>query len=272
MNCYIYGFKTFAKLPKINGLSAVIITFNEERNIGRCLASLTDVADEIVVVDSFSTDKTEEICRQFNVRFICNRFEGHIEQKNFAASQAQFDYVLSLDADEALTDELKQSILAVKENVGSDAYSMNRLTNYCGQWIRHTGWYPDRKTRLWNRTKGKWGGTNPHDKWELFDKKATVPNLKGDLLHYSYYSISEHIKQIEYFSEIAAKAEAMQGKNPSVLQLLVGPWAKFIKMYFIKLGFLDGYYGYVISRLTAQATFIKYIKIRAISKDKLSNE
>lgn len=265
-NCYFYGFKTFAKLPKINGLSAVIITFNEERNIERCLASLVGVADEILVVDSFSTDKTEEICRQFNVRFICNKFEGHIEQKNFAASQAQYDYVLSLDADEALTDELQASIIAAKESGDFDAYSMNRLTSYCGQWIHHSGWYPDTKTRLWNRTKGQWGGTNPHDKWELFDKSAPVKWMKGDLLHYSYYSISEHIKQIEYFSEIAAKAEAKQGKNPSILKLFVGPWAKFIKMYFLKLGFLDGYYGYVICRLTAQATFIKYIKTRYYAK------
>lgn len=249
-------------MPKITGLSAVIITYNEERNIERCLASLQGVADEVVVVDSFSTDRTEEICRRFNVRFICNTFEGHIEQKNFAAAQATYDYVLSLDADEALTDELRASVLAVKQNWTGDAYAMNRLTNYCGQWIRHCGWYPDTKTRLWNRTKGCWGGVNPHDKWELFDKKAPVAHLKGDLLHYSYYTISQHIKQIEYFSEIAAKAEARNGKKPAVIKIMVGPLIKFIKVYWIKRGFLDGYYGYVICRLTAQATFIKYIKTR----------
>lgn len=240
----------------------MIITYNEERNIERCLASLRGVADEIVVVDSFSTDKTEEICRRFNVRFMCHAFEGHIEQKNFAAAQATHDYVLSLDADEALSDELRVSILAVKQNWTHDAYAMNRLTNYCGQWIRHCGWYPDTKTRLWNRTKGSWGGVNPHDKWELSDKKAPVLRLRGDLLHYSYYTISQHIKQIEYFSEIAAKAEARNGKKPAVIKIVLGPLIKFIKVYWIKRGFLDGYYGYVICRLTAQATFIKYIKTR----------
>jgi glycosyltransferase involved in cell wall biosynthesis len=254
-------------LPKNNGLSAVIITYNEERNIERCLASLVGVADEILVVDSFSTDKTEEICRRFNVRFICNAFGGHIEQKNFAASQAANDYVLSLDADEALTDDLRDSILKAKENWQFDAYSFNRLTNYCGKWIRHCGWYPDAKTRLWNRTKGQWGGVNPHDKWELFDRKAAVSHLKGDLLHYSYYTIADHVKQIEYFTEIAAKAEAQIGKRPSLLKIAIGPSIKFIKCFWLQLGFLDGYYGYVICRLSAQASFIKYVKTRRYAED-----
>jgi len=259
-------------LSKITGLSAVIITFNEERNIRRCLESLVPVADEIVVVDSFSTDRTAEICQEFNVKFICNRFDGHIEQKNFAAMQAQFDWVLSLDADEALSETLRNSILHLKADAQQDAYLMNRLTNYCGTWVHHSGWYPDTKARLWNRTKGNWGGTNPHDKWELYDKKASYGKLNGDLLHYSYYSISEHIKQIEYFSEIAAKAEAAMGKNPSIIKLLVGPWLKFIKCYLIKRGFLDGYTGYIISRLTAQATFIKYIKTRRYAQELKQNQ
>lgn len=251
-----------AKLSKIPGLSAVVITYNEERNIERCLASLQGVADEIVVVDSFSTDATEEICRKFNVRFIANRFDGHIEQKNFAAGQASFDHVLSLDADEALSDTLKQSILAVKENWKHDAYVMNRLTNYCGQWIRYCGWYPDTKNRLWDRRKGRWGGTNPHDRWEL-DNPSQEGKLAGDLLHYSYYTISQHIKQIEFFTEIAAKEEARRGKNPSIIKLMLGPGIKFFKSFVLKRGFLDGYYGYVICRLSAQAAFIKYVKTRS---------
>lgn len=244
----------------------MIITYNEERNIERCLASLVGVADEILVVDSFSTDKTEEICRRFNVRFMCNPFGGHIEQKNFAAAQATYDHVLSLDADEALTDELKASILQIKDTWPADAYAMNRLTNYCGQWIRHCGWYPDTKSRLWDRTKGRWGGVNPHDRWELNDPKAQVMHLSGDLLHYSYYSISDHVRQIEYFTEIAAKAEARNGQRPGIGKVVLGPWLKFIKCYWIKGGFRDGYYGYVISRLSAQAAFIKYVKTRYYSK------
>ncbi|MTI29248.1 glycosyltransferase family 2 protein, partial [Cytophagales bacterium RKSG123] len=144
-------------------ISAVIITYNEEKNIQRCLESLKGVVDEIVVVDSLSTDNTKKICEKFDVHFIENPFEGHIEQKNYAMGCARNDYVLSLDADEALSPKLKESILKVKENWTADFYSFNRLNNYCGQWIRHSGWYPDKKIRLWDRRKGKWGGKNPHD-------------------------------------------------------------------------------------------------------------
>src|SRR6478672_12171113 len=122
-------------------ISAVIITFNEEKNIGRCLDSLRDVADEILVIDSFSTDKTEEICRSRNVYVIKHAFDGYIEQKNFALTQARYDYVLSLDADECLSDELKQSISEAKKNPENDGYSMNRQNNFCGKWIYHSGWY-----------------------------------------------------------------------------------------------------------------------------------
>ncbi|MEK6565704.1 MAG: glycosyltransferase family 2 protein, partial [Bacteroidota bacterium] len=129
-------------------LSVVIITHNEEQNIARCLESIRGVADEIVVVDSFSTDKTRAICQKHGARFIRHKFEGHIEQKNFAMRQAKSPYILSLDADEALSPELRQSILDVKNNWASDGYRINRLTNYCGAWIRHCGWYPDTKLRL----------------------------------------------------------------------------------------------------------------------------
>jgi len=140
-------------MPK---LSVVIITLNEEKNIGRCLESVKDIADEIVIVDSFSTDRTEEICLRYNARFIKHEFVGHIEQKNWAIEQASYLHVLSLDADEELSERLKKSILEVKGNWKHDGYYFNRLTNYCGKWIRHTSWYPARKLRLWDRSKGKW--------------------------------------------------------------------------------------------------------------------
>src|SRR6476620_7997347 len=150
-------------------LSVVIITFNEERNIGRCLKSVKEVADEIVVLDSFSKDKTREICESHGARFIQHAFDGHIQQKNRAITFAAYPHILSLDADEALDETLIDSIKKIKQNFTKDGYYLNRLTNYCGHWVRHCGWYPDRKLRLADSRKGHWTGVNPHDKYELFE-------------------------------------------------------------------------------------------------------
>lgn len=247
-------------------ISAVIITYNEERNIERCLSSLDGLVDEIVVVDSLSTDGTKEICERFDVRFIEHPFEGHIQQKNFTMEQAANDWVLSLDADEALTDELKSSI----SNVDLDshqAFRLKRLTNFCGKWIRHCGWYPDKKTRLWNRTSGRWGGLNPHDRVEMNDG-VTVGELDGDLLHYSFYNLSEHTAQIQKFSTLAAQAAFEAGKRSSVFKnIILGPFYTFIKKYFLQAGFLDGYFGFIISINTAYSKFLKYVKLREIQKN-----
>ena len=246
-------------------LSVVIITLNEERNILRCINSAKPIADEIVVVDSFSTDRTVEICRAAGAKIIQNVFVGHIEQKNFALGHTSFNHVLSLDADEALSDELLQSIRELKEKWEKDCYYINRLTNYCGKWIRHGGWYPDRKLRLFTKEKAKWGGENPHDIL-LPLNNASAGKLKGDLLHYSFYSISEHVTQINKFTDIAAKGAFNSGKKVSVLQIILRSCFKFIRDYILLLGFLDGYYGYVICRLSASATFLKYIKLRQLHK------
>lgn len=245
-------------------ISAVIITFNEERNIERCIESLQGVVDDVIVVDSFSTDKTKEICENLGVRFIEHKFEGHIEQKNWAITQAKYPYILSLDADEALDETLKKSILEIKKNWQADGYSMNRLTNYCGHWIYHCGWYPDTKLRLWDSNKGSWGGTNPHDKYELYNKNSKTIHLKGNILHYSYYSLSDHYKQVEYFTTILAKAQYEKGKKAPLFILILSPVVKFIKDYFIKKGFLDGRVGFRICRISAFATYTKYKKLRRL--------
>lgn len=242
-------------------ISAVIITFNEENNIGRCLTSLQKIADEIVVVDSFSTDNTEEICRQFGAKFIQHTFQGHIEQKNYALSQTTFDHVLSLDADEVLSEKLAESIMEIKSSWDADAYSFNRLTNYCGKWIRYSGWYPDRKIRLLDRRKGRWGGINPHDRIVMI-KGSMVKFLKGDLLHYSVNSVEQHLQTINSFSSIAAKAKFERGEKAGLLKIIFNPLWKFIRNYFLKRGFLDGYYGFVIVTLSAYGTFLRYIKLR----------
>ncbi|MBS1646705.1 MAG: glycosyltransferase family 2 protein [Bacteroidetes bacterium] len=250
-------------------LSVVVIAFNEERNIARCLQSVQEVADDIVVIDSFSTDKTKEICLQYNARFIEHAFEGHIEQKNWAVTQAQYPHVLSLDADEALDDTLKKSIKSIKNSWEKDGYYMNRLTNYCGHWVKHCGWYPDTKLRLWDSTKGAWQGTNPHDKYEMHAGDKTTGFLVGDILHYSFYTIEEHLNQTQYFSNIAAQALFKKGYKPNWIKLYAGPLATFIRGYFLDLGFLDGKIGYTICKIMAWGNKLKYHGLKKMYKNKL---
>ncbi len=247
-------------------LSVVIITLNEEKNIGRCLESVKGVADEIVVVDSGSTDKTIEICNRFKARVIHHPFEGHIQQKNWAISQANFHHILSLDADEALSEQLRNSILSVKKDWEMDGYKFNRLTNYCGKWIRHGSWYPSKKLRLWDRRKGKWKGENPHDKF-IMEKGYRTKHIKGDLLHYSYYSIEAHIEQTNYFSDILADSMYQNRKRVNFLIILLHPLWRFIRDFFIKFGFLDGFTGLIITVNSSHETFLKYIKLRNHYRD-----
>ena len=242
-------------------LSVVIITLNEERNIGRCLKSLAGIADDIVVVDSGSTDRTGEICRESGARFISQPWLGFVDTKNFANAQARFPFILSLDADEALSDKLRSSVLAIKEAPGGAVYSMNRLTNYCGKWIRHCGWYPDRKIRLFNRDSAHWTGMVIHEALTA-DPGVAVKHLEGDLLHYSYYSVAGHIAQANRFTDLTAEEAFRKGRKAGIAQILFKPTIRFIRDYFFKLGFLDGYYGFIVCRISAQATFFKYIKLR----------
>ncbi len=244
-------------------LSVVIITYNEAHNIERCLIAAQEIADEIVVIDSFSNDQTEEICNKFPVRFIKHVFEGHIQQKNWAITQAAFPHILSLDADEVISDELKKSIIEVKNNWQNDGYSFHRLTNYCGKWVRHCGWYPDEKLRLWDSRKGTWTGENPHDCYKL-QAGATYQHIKGDLYHYSYYSIADHITQVNKFTDISAKGLFQKGRKSYLTDIIIRPIWKFKRDYFIKLGFLDGYTGFVICIISAHAAFLKYVKLRQL--------
>ncbi len=250
-------------------LSVVIITFNEEKNIGRCLESIQGVADDVVILDSFSTDATESISKKYPVNFISRKWEGYSASKNFANSQAQHDWVLSLDADEALSDELKASIIKAKHLPADKArenhlrtYKFHRLTNYCGSWIKHCGWYPDTKTRIFDRRNTKWEGII-HEKL-VIDSKQEAILLKGDLLHYSYYSIEQHYTQTEKFSTLAAQNMFEKGKKASALKMYFSPVVKFLGDYFIKLGILDGTSGFTICRISAMHSFLKYRKLRAL--------
>ena len=247
-------------------LSAVIITFNEQDHISRCLESLHGIADEILVVDSYSTDSTEEICRKFNVRFVQHAFEGYFEQKNYALSLASFPIVLSLDGDEALSDELKKSLLEVKNNWKCDGYHFNRSNNYCGKWLRFSRWYPDRQLRFFDKGKGRWTGPNPHDKVKL-ERGTRIKWLKGDLLHWNYASYEDHIDKINRFSTIAALEYFRAGKRAGLLTATIHTAWSFFRSYFLNAGFLDGYSGYICCSITAYASFLKYAKLRKLISD-----
>jgi glycosyltransferase involved in cell wall biosynthesis len=247
-------------------LSVAIITFNEASNIERCIKSVQKIADDIIVVDSYSIDNTVEIAQSLGARIVQQKFLGHIEQKNFAITQAKYPHILSLDADEALDETLIESIKNVKNNWNKSGYSMNRLTNYCGTWVHYCGWYPDVKLRLWDSRLGTWGGVNPHDKYEIFDSKDKIGHLKGNILHYSYNSVDDHYKQVAYFTDILAKSQYKIGKKAPYFILIFSPIVKFITSYFIQLGFLDGRVGFKIFSISAYATYLISNKLLALIK------
>ncbi len=245
-------------------ISAVIITLNEEKKIGRCIDSLVDVADEIVVVDSFSADNTKKISLEKGVRFVEHAFEGYIAQKNYALTCAKYDFVLSLDADEALSEELKTSILKAKnEGLSYPAYSMNRLTFFEGKPIKHSGWYPDVKLRLFDRRRGQWQGLDPHDEFRLFEK-SKIKHLKGDLLHYSFDTEEEYLKQMQNFARISAKAYFNSNKKASSWKMVMNPALRFVRDYFFNGGILHGKTGYKICKYNAMATSLKYRNLRQL--------
>lgn len=247
-------------------ISATIITFNEEQLIKDCILSVLPVADEVIVVDSFSTDETAEICRSFKqVIFIAHAFKGHVQQKNFAIKQASNKYVLSLDADERLSPELQEEIKSLKKKSDlADAYSMPRLNNYCGHWIKHGGWYPDKKIRLWKKEKGIWSGDNPHDK-VVMTENSRIIHLINDILHFTYATTLQHDKQIDKFTDIAAEAAVKKGKKViPLVHTYMYPAVSFLQNYIFKLGFLDGNVGFTLARKHAYYKYLKYHKLRRL--------
>ena len=247
-------------------LSVVIITYNEEKNLQRCLDSVAEIADEILIVDSHSTDKTAEISRANGARLILHTFEGHVAQKNFALEQASHDLVLSLDADEALDEAAQVDVKAIKKDWQGEAYIFRRRNNYCGKWIRYGGWYPDKKLRLMHKNKGKWNGRNPHDKLEV---EATVPikELNSHILHYTIANRAEHLETVHAFSTYAAEAKFEAGKKSSWLKVFFAPIFKFLKGYVFQLGFLDGGKGLQIAAISAYASYLRYKKLREMGRE-----
>lgn len=249
-------------------LSVAIITFNEEKNIARCLESVKHLATEIVVVDSFSTDNTESICNEYGVKFIKKHFLGYMEQKKLAVEYCKFDFVLSLDADECLSTELISLIEKEKlEGFTTDSYTMKRCTNFCGNWIKNGSWYPDKKIRLFNKQKGNWGGLTIHESVKM-KNGSTNKLLKADILHYSYYSVEEFIIKSDKYTSIQAQAMLQQNKKSSWVKILLNPIVAFIQGYFVKRGFLDGWDGYFIAKTIAYFTRVKYLKLLRLQQNK----
>ncbi len=242
-------------------ISAVIITKNEEANIARCLAALAPIADEIVVIDSHSTDRTVEIAEKMGAKVVARAFDNFMGQKNFGIAQAKFPHVLSVDADECPDGELQRSILKIKENWVLPGYKLRMLTNYCGTWIYHSGWYPDPKLRLFDTRLGCWAGKNPHEKFEFYDKSSPgLLLLDGNLLHFSFPTVEAHWRKAHDYSTKGAAFLIAQNKPVFWFQLVLNPVAKWLKTFVIGRGFLDGKAGWTIARISAFETFLKYKK------------
>ncbi|MCZ4695113.1 glycosyltransferase family 2 protein [Ancylomarina euxinus] len=240
-------------------LSGVVITLNEEENIGRCIESLQKVTDDIVIVDSFSTDKTEEICHNYGVRFLKHKYEGGIAQVGWAVKQAKYDHILLLDADEELSKELEESINEVKSNWTHGGYSLRFRTLFCGKWLVHS--WRHRVLRLFDRTEVDVAGREPHYNFAP-QKGIKVVKLKGDVKHHAYYQIDEFIAKRNTYSTRSAVASYQQGKKAPLYKLLINPFWNFFRNYILLAGFLDGIHGLTVCTLNSQYIFMKYAKLR----------
>ena len=243
-------------------ISATIITFNEEQNVARVIESLR-CCDEILVLDSGSNDRTVEIARKLGARVEEASWHGYAAQKNIAAELASHDWILSLDADESLSEALEAEIWQIKKSGPKfDGYSVPRLAQYLGRWILHSGWHPDRKIRLFNRKKAKWVGEFVH---ETVRVEGTVGVLQSNLLHFTCNSLSEHLRTMDRYTTLAAQEIAARGNTVSLSRLLFDPPLTFLQTYFLKLGFLDGVEGLAIAYMAAFYNFTKYSKARLMS-------
>jgi glycosyltransferase involved in cell wall biosynthesis len=243
-------------------ITATIITLNEERNIARSIESLR-CADEILIVDSGSIDRTVELAQNLGARVIEGQWLGFAAQKNWAAEQASNDWILSLDADEALSEALEAEIWSLKKTgPRHDAYTMPRLARYLGRWILHSGWYPDRKVRLYRRGKARWVGEFVHESVVVDGRTG---HLDSNILHFTCDSLSEHLRTLDKYTTLAAQEIAARRMKVPLARLILDPAWTFVKSYFLQRGFLDGLEGLTIAYMAAFYTFLKYSKARIMS-------
>jgi len=244
---------------KSAGLSVIVVCYNEEDNIGACLESIS-WCDEIVVIDSFSTDRTVEICRRYTDRVIQRAWPGYRAQKEFAHSQATREWVLLIDADERVTPELREEIKeALSQSAdGYEAFAIPRLVYYLGRWWWRGGWYPDYDIRLFQSDRARWGGTDPHERI-LVD--GQIGYLNHPLHHYSYRDISDHVQRINRFTSISSSELRKQGERYAGGAVLHS-FFRFLRFYFLKAGVLEGFPGFFIAATAAVYVFLKYAKLK----------
>ena len=245
-------------------VSACIVALNEADRIRPCLESLA-WCDEILVVDSHSTDDTREIAASYGARIIERDWPVHVEQKEFAISAAKHNWVLCIDDDEALSPQLTAEILALRD-AGFPAHagwSMPLLSTFLGEPMRHGGWYPDRNLRLFDRRRGYWGGRNPHDHVAV---EGSVGQLHHPMRHEPYRSFAAHLRTMDSYSRIGAVELARAGKHAGILDLLFRPSIRFFKFYFLKAGWRDGWRGFLLAYLSAYGCFLKYAKLMVMER------
>jgi Glycosyl transferase family 2/Lipopolysaccharide kinase (Kdo/WaaP) family len=244
-------------------ISCCIVCYNEERNIRRCLESVK-WCDELVIVDSFSSDRTVEICREYTTRVIQHAWPGYVEQKRFALSQATHEWVLNVDADEEVSPELRDEILAIlqRNDPAVDGLYVPRLVYYLDRWWWR-GWYPGYRLRLFRKPKVRWGGVNPHEKVLL---RGQADRLHGNLYHYTYEDIRDHLQAINGLTEIAAREMALRGKRTRMSHLVLHPFWRFLRFYFLRGGIRDGLPGFFVAATSAFYVFLKYAKLRECTR------
>ena len=242
-------------------LSVTVITLNEASNIEDCLASVA-WADDVLVVDSGSTDGTPDLARAKGARVIVRGWPGYSAQKNFAAGEAQHDWILSVDADERISPELAAEIQATLVRDPAEAgFRMPRVTWHLGRWIRTTDWYPDYQLRLYHRSRANWPARRVHE--SVSANNGTVSQLRGELQHFAYRDVGHHFETMDRYTTLAAEDMRMQGRRAGIFDLTMHPWAAFMRNYFLRRGFMDGMAGFVISIMNAYYVFLKFAKLWA---------
>ena len=246
-------------------LSAVIITYNEEKNIAGCIEALLKVADEVIVVDSFSSDNTVSICESLKAKVYLHKWEGFGIQKRFAIAQASYNNIIALDADEILDEKAISEILKLKEQGFNAVYEIKLHHYYFGKFLNHGQEYPNYKTRIFNKEFVTWNENKVHESL-IIPMNYPVIKLKGRIDHFSYHTIEQYIAKSNLYTNIAANELYKKGKKNYLLKMIFSPSFTFLKSYFLKAGLLDGFHGFIIAILNAYTNFLKYAKLRELKK------